>query len=170
MGDFPYIEPGNPPRKPTMHDNVRAFVDYLNESNPITPNELTLRILKVGEEFGKVAQAWIGFSGQNPRKGVTHVRGDVIAELADTAFTALVAIESLGFNSRAVLEGKAEFVAERAAAGVLCPQCEKMFTNKGCAHPFHNEHCPSCNRPFNRADGPAGECDNSFHVWSGRML
>jgi hypothetical protein len=42
--------------------------------------------------------------GQNPRKGVTHTREDVAAELADVAFTALVAIESLGLDARTVLD------------------------------------------------------------------
>jgi NTP pyrophosphatase (non-canonical NTP hydrolase) len=52
---------------------------------------LTLRILKVGEEFGEVARARIGGTGQNPRKGVTHGAADLRDELFDVALTALVA-------------------------------------------------------------------------------
>lgn len=33
---------------------------------------LVLRMLKLTEEVGEVAQAVIGATGQNPRKGVTH--------------------------------------------------------------------------------------------------
>jgi NTP pyrophosphatase (non-canonical NTP hydrolase) len=60
--------------------------------------ELMARILKVTEEAGEVAAAWIGATGQNPHKGVTHTYADVAAELADVVFTALVAIDSLGFD------------------------------------------------------------------------
>ncbi|HCT79952.1 MAG TPA: hypothetical protein DGG94_06455 [Micromonosporaceae bacterium] len=62
-----------------------------------------MRILKVTEEAGEVAQAWIGVVGQNPRKGVTHTEREVADELADVAFTALVAIQSLGFDVDEVL-------------------------------------------------------------------
>lgn len=63
----------------------------------------TMRILKVTEEAGEVAQAWIGVVGQNPRKGITHTEREVADELADVAFTALVAIQSLGFDADEVL-------------------------------------------------------------------
>ncbi len=56
---------------------------------------------------GQVAAAWIGLFGQNPRKGVTHTREDVAAELADVVFTALLAIESLGPVPRAVVRRRA---------------------------------------------------------------
>ncbi|MEU8818378.1 hypothetical protein [Actinoplanes sp. NPDC048796] len=67
------------------------------------PLELTCRILKVTEEAGEAAAAWIGMLGQNPRKGVTHTRDDVAAELADVAFTALVAIASLDLDPHRAL-------------------------------------------------------------------
>ena len=52
----------------------------------------------------KQAQAWIGVLGQNPRKGVTHTTGDVVGELADVVFTALVAIASLGADPRQAVQ------------------------------------------------------------------
>ncbi|MFF4559740.1 MazG-like family protein [Streptomyces sp. NPDC001435] len=46
---------------------------------------LLLRILKLSEEVGEVAEAVIWATGQNPRKGVTHGWEDVQAELCDVA-------------------------------------------------------------------------------------
>jgi NTP pyrophosphatase (non-canonical NTP hydrolase) len=95
---------------------VRAVRARLDESNGCDALELTLRLLKVGEEAGEAAQAWIGHLGQNPRKGVTHSRADVAAELADVVLAALVAAESLGLDTRALLAARATHVARRLAA------------------------------------------------------
>lgn len=50
------------------------------------------RIAKIQEEAGEAVAAFIGATGQNPRKGVTHDMEDVISELGDVAFTAILAI------------------------------------------------------------------------------
>ncbi len=47
------------------------------------------RLSKVAEELGEAISAFIGVTGQNPRKGVTGTMGDVLDELADVAFTAI---------------------------------------------------------------------------------
>lgn len=78
------------------------------------------RIAKVGEEAGEVVAAFIGATGQNPRKGVTHSIDDVTDELLDVALTALAAVEHLrGHDGSAfeLLAAKLERVARRA--GVL---------------------------------------------------
>src|SRR6059058_5319307 len=80
---------------------VRTSRAWLDGANGTGDHELTCRILKVTEEAGEAAGAWIGVLGQNTRKGVTHSREDVAAELADLAMTALVAIESLGLDAHA---------------------------------------------------------------------
>jgi NTP pyrophosphatase (non-canonical NTP hydrolase) len=77
-------------------DAVSASRAWLDSANGTDVHELTCRILKVTEEAGEAAGAWIGVIGQNPRKGVTHTHDEVAGELADVALTALVAIESLG--------------------------------------------------------------------------
>jgi NTP pyrophosphatase (non-canonical NTP hydrolase) len=92
---------------------VRDARGWLDTANGTGEPELTCRVLKVTEEAGEAAGAWIGVLGQNPRKGVTHSREDVAAELADVAITALVAIESLGFDARQVLATCAGKVTER---------------------------------------------------------
>lgn len=78
------------------------------------------RIAKVAEEHGEAVAAYIGATGQNPRKGVTHSLDDVTDELLDVALTALAAVEHLrGHDGRAfdLLAAKLAAVARRA--GVL---------------------------------------------------
>ena len=74
---------------------------------------IALQLLKIGEEAGEASGAWIGATGVNPRKGVTHTRRDVADELADVVLAALVAIESLGYDSREVVATCAEKVLAR---------------------------------------------------------
>jgi NTP pyrophosphatase (non-canonical NTP hydrolase) len=97
----------------TIWKLVPAARGWLDAANGTDDAELSLRLLKVTEEAGEVASAWIGMRGQNPRKGVTHTRDDVAAELADVVITALVAIESLGLDARATLEATAAKVHAR---------------------------------------------------------
>lgn len=77
------------------------------------------RIGKIGEEFGEVIEALIGWTGQNPRKGVTHVQHDVTRELLDVAVTALGAVEHLTGNRGASVEFLFDHIAKVAKrAGV----------------------------------------------------
>lgn len=76
-------------------DDVEKLTFWLNDSNGLDEHEITLRIMKIGEEFGEAVEARIGQIGQNPRKGVTHTEADVIAELCDVIVTAMVAINTL---------------------------------------------------------------------------
>lgn len=98
---------------------VSATRTWLDEANGTSPMELTCRILKLTEEAGEAAAAWIGASGQNPRKGVTHTYADVADELADVAFTALVAIASLGFSPQDTLARCAQKVADRTQRKII---------------------------------------------------
>ncbi|MFY4720089.1 MazG-like family protein [Streptomyces sp. LaBMicrA B280] len=75
--------------------------------------DLLLRILKLSEEAGEVAEAVIGATGQNPRKGVTHTWDDVQAELCDVVITALVALRTLTPEPRDVFERHLKRVRER---------------------------------------------------------
>jgi NTP pyrophosphatase (non-canonical NTP hydrolase) len=91
-----------------------AIADWLDEHNGRDRAELAARILKVTEEAGEAGAAWIGATGQNPRKGATHTYDDVCAELADVAMAALVAIDSLNGDPAAELAR----VAGRALARI----------------------------------------------------
>lgn len=77
------------------------------------PEGVLLRILKLSEEVGEVAEAVIGATGQNPRKGVTHTWDDVQSELCDVAITALIALRTLTPQAREVFERHLTRVRER---------------------------------------------------------
>ncbi len=102
-----------------LYTAVRDAANWLDEHNGASREQLALRIMKIGEEFGEAIAAWIGATGQNPRKGITHTYTDVAAELADVAFTALVAIESLGHDPATVLHACAAKVTARIEPAVV---------------------------------------------------
>ncbi|MFE5400877.1 MazG-like family protein [Streptomyces sp. NPDC056580] len=77
------------------------------------PEGVLLRILKLSEEVGEVAEAVLGTTGQNPRKGVTHTWDDVQSELCDVAITALVALRTLTPDAQGVFERHLTRVRER---------------------------------------------------------
>jgi NTP pyrophosphatase (non-canonical NTP hydrolase) len=104
-----------------LYTAVRDAANWLDEHNGAGRAELAARILKLTEEAGEVAAAWIGATGQNPRKGFTHTYADVAAELGDVAFTALVAIESLGHDPATVLAACAAKVAARVEPAGVAP-------------------------------------------------
>ncbi|MXM62799.1 hypothetical protein GR925_04925 [Streptomyces sp. HUCO-GS316] len=94
--------------------------NWLNTHRPSGGKEgLLLRILKLSEEVGEVAEAVIGATGQNPRKGTTHTWDDVGSELCDVVITALVALRELTPETREVFTRHLAGVRERSlgAAG-----------------------------------------------------
>ncbi|MFE3634340.1 MazG-like family protein [Streptomyces cellostaticus] len=95
-------------------DELWARLEALREHSG--PEGVLLRILKLSEEVGEVAEAVIGATGQNPRKGVTHTWDDVQSELCDVAITALVALRTLTPEAQGVFERHLERVRERPPA------------------------------------------------------
>jgi len=71
---------------------IQRLVAWLAESNGNGSDQVAHQVMKVAEETGEVMAAYIGLVGQNPRKGVTHSRDDVAAELCDVIVTAMVAL------------------------------------------------------------------------------
>jgi NTP pyrophosphatase (non-canonical NTP hydrolase) len=74
---------------------VARLTAWLDDHNGSSTPETALRLLKVSEEAGEVASAWIGVTGQNPRKGETHTVDDVADELCDVIVAAMVALTTL---------------------------------------------------------------------------
>jgi len=99
-------------------DALVALSEWIDEGNAHRDPEAVTwgRITKIGEEFGEVVAAYIGATGQNPRKGVTHDLGHVCDELLDVAVTALGAYEHLMGSGDALeaLDYKIVKVATRA--------------------------------------------------------
>lgn len=80
----------------TLH-TLSAWIDAGNAGRD--PEAITWgRLAKVSEECGEVIAAYIGATGQNPRKGTTASLADVREELLDVAVTALGAIAHLHGN------------------------------------------------------------------------
>ncbi|MFF2021028.1 MazG-like family protein [Streptomyces sp. NPDC058171] len=73
---------------------IREWLDAEGVQNSEADRRL-LRVLKIGEEYGEVAEALHGALGANPRKGASHSWEDVRKELCDVAVTTLVALATL---------------------------------------------------------------------------
>ncbi|MFF8274989.1 MazG-like family protein [Streptomyces lateritius] len=76
--------------------------------------DVLLRVLKLSEEVGEVAEAVIGATGQNPRKGASHTWQDVESELCDVIITAMVALRTLTPEAAEVFAGHLRRVADRS--------------------------------------------------------
>lgn len=74
---------------------IARLTAWLDDRNGRSGAETALRLLKVTEEAGEVASAWIGMTGQNPRKGFTHTTSDVADELCDVITAAMVALATV---------------------------------------------------------------------------
>lgn len=57
------------------------------------------RISKMQEEIGECIQAFIGVTGQNPRKGFTHSQIEVHDELCDAILTGIYALQHFTKNT-----------------------------------------------------------------------
>jgi len=99
---------------PDQWSTIRDLVAWLDHENGRSRQEITLRLLKITEEAGEVAQAWIGTVGQNPRKGLTHTQTDVADELCDVIVTAAVALASIADDPASHLHAKLAKIAARS--------------------------------------------------------
>lgn len=107
----------------TAVERLVALSEWIDAGNAHRDPEAVSwgRIAKLTEEAGEVISAFIGATGQNPRKGVTNSMDEVLDELLDVAVTALGAYEHLdGHQGRSLdaLERKVAAVADRAARAV----------------------------------------------------
>lgn len=78
---------------------ARFFLD-INQKN-----SRVAQILKLVEEIGEVAEAYIGANGLNPRKKGTYTDQDIAEEIADVAGTALIALFFFCDNPADVMNG-----------------------------------------------------------------
>lgn len=93
---------------------IRELVEGLDRINGISETETSMRLLKLVEEVGEVGAAYIGVTGQNPRKGVTHTKEDVASELCDVILTAAVALHRFTDKPEYVFGEHVRKVARRA--------------------------------------------------------
>lgn len=113
MTDHPALSP-----TPDLWTDIEHLWTWLDTHRPLDgPEALLLRILKLSEEVGEVAEAVIGATGQNPRKGSSHTWEDVQAELCDVVITTLVVLRTLTPEAREVLTEHVGRVRERSLGG-----------------------------------------------------
>ncbi|MGW1291163.1 MazG-like family protein [Streptomyces sp. NPDC002586] len=99
-------------------NRVGQLRKWLDEAAPADAGDVRLlRVLKIGEEYGEVAQALHGALGANPRKGASHTWEDVEKELSDVIVTAMVALTTINPDAEKVLDGRLQHLVERVAAG-----------------------------------------------------
>ena len=94
-----------------MWDEAGRLTEWLREVS------VESQLLKLSEEVGEVAAAYLGVTGQNPRKGVTHTQDDLVNEVAHVRITAAVTIVRLtgdGQAARAAFEAHLARVVARA--------------------------------------------------------
>ena len=96
---------------------IAALSRWIDDANSERDPEAATwsRLAKITEEAGEVVSAYIGVTGQNPRKGVTHTLSDVEEELLDVAVTALAALEHLRDHDGRSMELLAAKVAKTLA-------------------------------------------------------
>jgi NTP pyrophosphatase (non-canonical NTP hydrolase) len=105
-----------------MWDEAGQLTDWLGDI------PIEVQLLKLSEEVGEVAEAYIGLTGHNPRKGVTHTRDDLTGEVADVIITAAVSIVRLTGSPAAA---RAAFEAH--LAGVLTRAGLDAAPEPGCS-------------------------------------
>ncbi|WP_432188657.1 hypothetical protein [Streptomyces sp. Tue6028] len=98
------------------------LVAALNAANGDGEQERAMRLLKVTEEAGEAAAAYIGVTGQNPRKDTTHTAKDVADELCDVIIAAAVALHSFTEHPPAALDLKLFTAAQRLNAATAAGQ------------------------------------------------
>jgi NTP pyrophosphatase (non-canonical NTP hydrolase) len=91
----------------TAWNTVDRLVAWLDRNSDLPEETRTiLQILKITEEAGEVAEAVIGATGQNPRKGRSHTWDDVQEELCDVIVTAMVALTRINPEARRLFADK----------------------------------------------------------------
>ncbi|MFC4508483.1 MULTISPECIES: hypothetical protein [Streptomyces] len=101
---------------------LRSFVEWLDRHNGRDWHETAMRLLKVAEEAGEAAQAYITSRGRNPRKAPTSGVHQVTDELVDVAVTALVALHSFVANPEEHFNAKLQEISDRVARVEAAPE------------------------------------------------
>lgn len=94
---------------------IDRLVQWLDAETDTTPEVARLlRVLKISEEAGEVAEAIHGVCRANPRKGAGHTWEDVQNELCDVILTSMVALRTITPDAEQVFAARLDHVAERS--------------------------------------------------------
>ncbi|MFF0222606.1 MazG-like family protein [Streptomyces sp. NPDC004629] len=98
----------------TQWETIGRLVEWLDKESPVTGEQAKMmRVLKIGEEFGEVAEALHGALGANPRKGRSHTWTDVEKELTDVIVTAMVALATIAPDPQRVFQERLDALIDR---------------------------------------------------------
>jgi hypothetical protein len=138
----------------TVWRHVATLVAWLDAANPRTEHEIACRVMKLAEETGEAVAAYIGMTGQNPRKGRCAAAGDLASELCDVIVTAMVALATIAgpdaADAEAVLQAhlSARFARLIARIGAppgdgewVCSCCDQAWFG---TRPENDGRCPGC--------------------------
>ncbi|MEU9208576.1 MazG-like family protein [Streptomyces sp. NPDC048415] len=96
-------------------DLIDRLRGWLDAESPVTGDlAKSMRVLKIGEEFGEVVEALHGAMKANPRKGASHTWEDVHKELCDVAITSLIALASLTPDAPKLFDERLRHIADRS--------------------------------------------------------
>ena len=95
-----------------MWDQVERLYGYHGD----VPVEA--RLLKLTEEVGEVAEAYIGIQGLNNRKGTCKTPDDLLDELADVIITAAVAMSGVAGDA-----DQARWIAPASLEAAMSANC-----------------------------------------------
>lgn len=96
-------------------DRIRQWLDATVEDAGPADVRL-LRVLKIGEEYGEVAEALHGVLGANPRKGRSHAWPDVQRELVDVIVASMVALATIAPDAGQVFQERLDALVARTAS------------------------------------------------------
>ncbi|SEG85726.1 hypothetical protein SAMN05216223_116126 [Actinacidiphila yanglinensis] len=104
-----------------MNDSTWTTVDqlkqWLDDKDGVAPETARLmRILKLQEELGEVAEAVMGAMGTNPRKGASHTWDDVESEVCDVILSGMVLLATLTPDAGKKFDERLSIIAERSLA------------------------------------------------------
>jgi hypothetical protein len=123
----------------TMWRHVATLVAWLDAANPRTDHEVACRVMKLAEETGEAVAAYIGMTGQNPRKGTCATLADLTSELCDVIVTAMVALATI---TGTAADAEANLQAHLAArfTRLLARIGDEPVMNCGCGY----ADCSAC--------------------------
>jgi hypothetical protein len=125
----------------TLWRHVATLVAWLDAAHPRTEHEIACRVMKLAEETGEAVAAYIGMTGQNPRKGICASVDDLASELCDVVITALIALASITpgtADAEACLQAHLTARFTRLLARI--PTAPEPATGCGCGY----GDCPEC--------------------------
>lgn len=100
-------------------DHLDKLATYYAGNNPTSDNAVMWQIIKLMEESGELASAYISYRGQNPRKGdIPETLHDVIKECCDVIITGLVALSTLSADAESAFAERWDEIKNRTMVAV----------------------------------------------------